>query len=272
MKNKLKALSACLIILFFPSCEKVIQIDLNSADPKIVIEGNITDQTGPYFINLTQTVNYDQSNIFPPVTGATVKISDNAGTTESLTETSPGIYATTTIIGVPGRIYTLEVNANGKIYTTTSSMPFPVNIDTLTIETSGGGGFGGGGNTTKNVSITYTDPAGIPNYYRFVLFVPGIKQSPIIVNDDNLRDGQTITRPVRLDNSGPALKNGDLVTIQMQSIDGNVFEYLRTLSQLSGGNALTGSSAPANPKTNITGGALGYFSAYSVRTKSVIIF
>ena len=52
-----------------------------------MIEGNITDLTGPYIVKISESVNFDVTNIFPPVNGAKVIISDNAGNSETLKET-----------------------------------------------------------------------------------------------------------------------------------------------------------------------------------------
>src|ERR1700722_4665701 len=64
------ALSAFYIIigvLFIASCQKVINIDLNSASPAMIIVGNVNDQPGPYTVTLSQTVNFSQPNTFPAV-------------------------------------------------------------------------------------------------------------------------------------------------------------------------------------------------------------
>ena len=61
------------------SCKKVVQIDLNSANPQIVIVGEITDTTGPYGVYITKTVNFSDSNSYPHVSGATVQITFSAG-------------------------------------------------------------------------------------------------------------------------------------------------------------------------------------------------
>ena len=84
-------------LLFFAlfSCTKVINVNLNNANPNIVIEGIVSDAPGPYQVKLTQTVNFSDPNIFPPVTGAIVKITDSIlGVTDSLTEAVPGTYVT----------------------------------------------------------------------------------------------------------------------------------------------------------------------------------
>ena len=103
------------IVTVLASCQKVINIDLNSVSPTIVIVGNLNDQPGPYTVTLNQTVNFSQPNTFPTVDGAFVTIADNAGTIDTLFETTTlGTYHTKKIMGVPGRTYTLSVTSNGK--------------------------------------------------------------------------------------------------------------------------------------------------------------
>jgi hypothetical protein len=252
------------VLLVLSSCQKVINIDLNSASPQIVIEGNVTDQAGPYTVKMTKTVNFSETNVFPPVTGALVKISDNAGNSESLAETSPGIYTTSTLQGTPGREYSLSVTANGKNYTATSTMPYPVNIDT--IEFQQGGGFGG---RNKRWVVKFLDPAGIANYYALFIKVNNVIQSNFSTADDNLRDGDTITMRLPFPDNFD-VQPGDSITVILESIDKNVREYFRLLNQLSNQNGIE-SAPPANPVSNISGGALGYFSAHADRKKLLIV-
>ena len=111
-----------ILLIFFTSCEKVIYVDLNSVNPKLVVEGNITDQPGPYIIRLSNTVNYYDPNAFPAVKGATITVSDNAGNSEILKETSPGVYETSSLQGVSGRTYTMNiVTGDGTSYSAHST-------------------------------------------------------------------------------------------------------------------------------------------------------
>ena len=109
MSNKIQTLILSLSTIMFVACEKVIDIDLNDVEPKIVVEANIDDIEGPYQVKLTKTVNYNQSNMFPTVSDAVVTLSDSEGNTEVLVESVPGIYVSTLIEGVPGRTYTLDI-------------------------------------------------------------------------------------------------------------------------------------------------------------------
>jgi hypothetical protein len=67
------------------------------------------------------------------------------------------------------------------------------------------------------------------------------------------------------------IKAGTTLTLQMNCIDKAVYNYLNELQQISGGGSGFSSQAPANPTTNISGGALGYFSANTVTSKTVNI-
>ncbi len=251
-------------VLILTSCEKVIDVDLNDSSPQIVIEGNITDQTGPYTVKLSRSVNFDELNDFPPISVATVQISDDAGNSEILPETSPGTYTTVSIQGTPGRTYTLDVTIDEQTYTAVSTMPLPVAIDTLTIEEQSIGF----GDKTSYVEARYIDPEGIDNYYRFVQLINNVKQKEIIIDKDWLQDGNTIRTSIEPDEEDDIkLKQGDEVIVFMQNIDEGVYEYYRTLDE-SGGEF---SASPTNPSSNFSGGVLGYFSAYAVTSKSIVV-
>jgi hypothetical protein len=268
MKLSLLKYSGWLSIgVFFLSCQKVIDIDLNSSDPKMVIEAEISDQSFCR-VKLSQTVNFDESNTFPAVKGAVIIISDNFGNSELLTEVSEGNYTGTSLQGVSGRIYTMEVTASGKTYTAVSSMPPPVNIDTLVAETSVAHGPMSG---KTYVNVKYQDPAEMNNYYRFIQIINGVPENDIFISEDRLQDGQIITTPIFNPNSNSNLYPGDTVTIQLLTIDVKVYDYFRTLLETMGGGRASSAALPANPLTNFNNGALGYFSAHSIRTKSIII-
>jgi len=83
------------------SCEEVIEIDLNDAEPVTVIEANISDTTGPYYVHITRTVPFSQNNTPPGVNDAFVTLSSN-GLTDTLSLVSDGLYRTNNIIGISG--------------------------------------------------------------------------------------------------------------------------------------------------------------------------
>lgn len=88
--------------------------------PRLVVDGLITNRPGPYTVELYTA--YDVNTFINkpnPVTKATVQISDDAGTVETLTEVSPGKYMTAFdgIQGVVGRTYQLSITTEAGHYT-----------------------------------------------------------------------------------------------------------------------------------------------------------
>lgn len=245
----------------FISCEKVVDIDLNSAAPRVVIEGHISDGSEPASIRISRSVNFDESNSFPPVAGATVTLSDDVGNMELLMESVAGTYTASTITGIPGRTYTLSVRVDNTIYEAKSLMPHPVEIDSFTVENEPFHG-------AKIISIHFKDTPRISNYYRLVEILNGVQQAFIFLHEDRALDGKIITSTLLArDNK---LNTGDSVIVRLECIDESVYQYFRTASQIAGqGSEQTVS--PANPRTNLSGGTLGYFSAYAARSKSIIV-
>lgn len=74
------------------SCITPFQPDPVRVDPMLIVDGQITDQPGPYTIRLTRTSNYSIRSVNLLEPGATVVIADNLGNQETLKEQSPGAY------------------------------------------------------------------------------------------------------------------------------------------------------------------------------------
>ena len=256
-----------LIVLLncFFSCRKVIEIDVKDSDTKYVIEGIITNEPGSCKVMISQTNPFYADNNFQMVSGAQVKISNNS-TQYSLSQASPGIYQNLSIVGVPGQLYQLSVTINNEVFTANCIMPVPVVLDTLYISPGPFGQF-------KFATIAYTDPANINNGYRFVQYVNGIKDPRIFWENDELTDGEKVV--LQLDTGVDKkddprnINSGDEVMIEMQSLDEAIYKYWYSL-RTGGGDGTGNTAAPANPLTNITGGALGYFSAHTIDRKMVI--
>ncbi len=145
-------------------------------------------------------------------------------------------------------------------------MPDPVDIDTLLVmqETAGIAGR----KLRTFVNAVFNDPEGIENYYQFSEVINSELQTGIILDDDRLHDGQTITRSLYYGENS-SLNPGDTVTVYLQSIDSTLYHYFRNLNQLL--NNGTFSAAPANPVTNLSDGAMGYFNAFAVKSKMIVV-
>jgi hypothetical protein len=258
MKNRIYILAASLFTLASTSCTKVIDLKLKNGDPLFVIEGNFSDDTLGNEIRISKSVPFNQTNTFPSVTNAIVTLIDASGNVETLAHSQNGIYPIKTTLANYGSKYKLNINVDGKTFTSESTMPYPTKLDSIDFLT-----FSFGANDNINVVPMYQDSVGIKNFYRFVVSSNDSVSNDIFVTDDVLADGLISGQPYFGDYE---LKKNDTAKIEMQCIDKNVYLYFFSLDQNSNGGA-----APANPVSNITGGALGYFNAHTVSRKARIV-
>ena len=152
------------------------------------------------------------------------------------------------------------MNAANNVFTAISTMPAVVTLDTLYTQPSPFGG------NHPDLVPVYTDPVLVGvnyHYYHFTEFKNDTESSNIIVRNDALINGQVIKMPVDGDN----LSAGDSVALYLECIDSGVYQYYYTLNQTENQN----SASPSNPLTNLTGGALGYFSAHTSSLKTLIV-
>lgn len=250
----------------FSSCEDIIDVDLRSVDPRLVIEGTVR-MGDPAEVLITKTKDFGENNVYAPVTDAVVTVSDDAGNTETLLCNAQGRYVASGIVGVERTTYHLTVKYEDVEYTSTTYMPPRVEIDSLTVWKL----------PVKDCAdpqIHFVDPLGEENqYYRYVLSINDVK--PVLKDrlEDRIIsteyvDGSVIRQPTFISfvNGGrddDPIKQGDKVTVEMQCIDKDVFRFFETM--------YNSEDALANPVSNIKGGALGYFGAYSFTSKDIVM-
>lgn len=249
------------IMILFSACQKIVNIDLNSSSPKIVIQGEITDSLGPFHVMITKSGSYYSQPVLPPVSGALVTISDNTGVIDTLKEEQPGIYTTAKIKGIPGYNYSLKVIAENNEFDAYTTMNSRVAIDSLTVEETQSTS----GNRHLNLICHFNDPKGEKNYYRIKLYTNDKTNTESYrLYDDQYTDGE------KIDLRAGNVEVGDTDVVVLMSIDKRAYDYYRTLEDILRTNPFFGST-PANPNTNLTNGALGYFAAYAVSVKPIII-
>lgn len=260
---KIKYLAeALLFISTLVGCKKVINVNLDNVGIQPVITGEINNRPGPYHISISKSVNYSSDNVFPSVSGAFVTIAGN-GLIDTLSEKTPGIYVTHNLIGKPGKSYSLYVSIQGAVYSATSVMPQPVPLDSIS--------FIEGRNNNIYAVANFQDPPDVDNYYQFIEYSNGIRFSNGRGNSvfsDRLSDGRYISRLLYDDSTD--IKSGITLKLQMKCIDKAVYTYWDELLEVSGSGNFSGLT-PANPTSNISGGALGYFSANTTTSRTVEI-
>jgi hypothetical protein len=245
----------------------VISVDLNDAAPQIVIEAEVTNMKGPYHVRISKTVNFSAGNVYPPVTNADVYITDStSGTTDHCVQTDSGTYQTRHTVGLPRHTYILRVAIDGKQYTATSTMPKPVFLDSVTFALN----FDFNNKQQRNAVVNFQDPPGLGNYYQFTEVLNGRTIPNVFAFEDRLSDGRYIEQP--LFNDSAYLQINDTLLLTMNCVDRNIYNYFFTLANVTSNNSGFQNATPANPVTNLTGGALGYFSAHSTQQMRILVY
>lgn len=253
------------LIILFASCEKVIDVDLNSADPQYVIEADLRQGSSELDVIVTLTDDYFDFEAPTGVSDASVFFTDQDGLVYPVDHVNGGVYTLGGLNPQPGT-YSLSVSINGDLTEASATMPAVVPIDTVYFEDVGGGpGFGGDDDDgSYEAHIFYNDPAGEENFYQLAITINGEEdeESGLIINDDQFNDGRYTEWPL----FNRRFKEGDVIAFELRSIDPDVYDYLNQLNEILGGGGGPGggSAAPANPESNLEGAiSLGYFGAYS---------
>lgn len=254
------------------SCEKVVYLDLNSADTRIVIEGNITPDPGPYEVRITTSGDYYTADGIMPISGAQVIVSDDLGNSDTLTEDSVGVYLTNTIVGESDRTYYLEVDYEETSYSGSEFLPIKVYIDSLSYDEMPKGAGPPPEDESKKMYLIFChfhDNEETEDYYRFKIDINGEmgngRGSYYSLASDQLFNGQEVNYTIWGVEAAPQ----DTVSIVLEAIGFNTYEYFRTLNDALSSGGMGGT--PYNPITNLSNNALGYFGAYTSDTSSIIL-
>jgi Domain of unknown function (DUF4249) len=135
-----KSIILFVAIILFDSCVDRISIEVPAGGDILVVDGLITNEPGPYTVEITRAAKLDTDlNFRKFVTAKSVAIFDNLGNSEVLTEVEQGIYKTRPngIRGVVGREYHVRIETrDGKIFESVPEKIKPVGkIDTVYYET-----------------------------------------------------------------------------------------------------------------------------------------
>ena len=283
-----------LVIISLVSCEKTVEFDIENAEPKLVVEATIENDSWPV-VFLSNSINYfstfDPSNIQNSFVHNAVITVSNGLKTHTLKEYTVNIAAgysvsfysvdssnlATAFKGELEKKYSLRVSVNTKEYLATTTIPkITKQIDSLWARK-----VPGFSDSTKRVlMIKATDPAGFGDYIRYFTkrnrepFYPPLNS----VFDDQVIDGSTysveiergVDRNVPREDGYSFFNRTDTVTIKLSNIDKTTYDFWRTMeyTYTTVGNPF---SSPTKVLGNISNGALGYFGGYASQYRTIII-
>lgn len=227
------------------SCEELIHLDLNAADPRYVIEGDLTDLSNAQIIKVSQTVAFDEARRYNPVENASVVVTDDRGRIYTFQHIGDGRYRATFRPREKGT-YNLLVTIEGEEFRASSYVNPYIDVDSLGVVEDVIFS-----DTLYSVTLKFYDPQDEPNYYKYNISVNGEEFKFSRVYSDKFNDGLYVTHQL----SDEDIRWGDSVVVRRQIVDKPVFTYWNEVQSTN-----PGSAAPANPTSNISNGALGYFS------------
>ena len=185
----------------------------------------------------------------------------------------------TAIIGQLNTSYTLNIEADGKVYSATTTIPDTTRrIDSIWWEAIPI--FDEEDSNKAKLIVKATDRPGFGDYISYYTksnaepFLPGLNS----VFDDQVIDGTTYTFPVdkgvdknaEREEDEAFFNRGDSVTVKLCNIDKATYDFWRTFefSYQSVGNPF---SNPTKILSNISGDALGYFGGYASQFRFIVI-
>ena len=250
MKN-IKLFIAIIIASFTViSCEEVIDVNLDTAAPKLVIDASIKWQKGTngntQKIKLTTSTDF-YSGTIPVATGASVAVTNITLSTpvtyQFIEVGQTGEYICTNFTPIINNNYALSIVYKGETYTSTSQ--FMATPDIVKTEQTLKPGFGG--DDIYEIKFYFQDNGAKDNFY-----LAGAKNSNIVypeygVLSDEFTQGNLMFAVYQDD-----LKKGDIIDYTLQGITLKYNNYMAKLLNIAGtdgGNPFA--TAPATVRGNI---------------------
>jgi hypothetical protein len=272
-KTNIVILLLMVIPMFFFSCEEKIDWTLNTHEPDlIVVEGVLTDERKPHEVRISRPMT-DPNSTPQPVSGAYVAINETGQANERsfrLREVQPGRYLTdSTVRAIPNRLYTLFIFYEGQDYWGSS---FMVPVDPLN-------------------TLEYRKVPGRELWYELILREtrhPSMVQIDLswghLIGFRNLPPEQTRARIIYYTVKSidvnqifkPAKERvpfpvGTRVYRRQYSMNQWQEDFVRTLMAETEWRGGLFDVQPGNVRTNLSEGAVGYFSVSQVVADSSII-
>ena len=256
------------------SCEEVIDIPLNNADQKIVVEAFTSNIEGRSYVKLSKSSNVYTNNNFEKVSKASVIITDQNGINTVFMEDSieKGLYLYPSFKVEENMTYNLKVVTEGIEITGTTKSSYtpkfdlvlgaPINAlpDTLTQ------GLEFFDPNTRLILYLFSDPKPVGDNYRIIVYVNGEKDNNYYIANDLIGSGEQFGGVL----FGASVDSTDYVHVELLTMDNANYDYFYSLVNNTGTGPFA--ATPSNPVSNLTDNALGYFGAYLMDTTSFVVF
>lgn len=218
-----KYLLFILCLMTIAACEDVIDVDLNEAQERLVVESALVKLKGfsgsNQRIRLTKTRGFFEDSL-TTVDDAVVTVTREDGEVFNFQHDSAGYYMTNQFQTNLMQKYYLRVEVDNEVYTAEETFIPVVAIDSVTQRNNAG--FSG---EDTELRAFYKDPAGEKNFYLFTFFVNFVDFPTTDIYDDEFTDGNTIFALYQEEELEP----GDEVVITNFGLSEQFYEYMNVL-------------------------------------------
>ena len=278
MKSLIYTLALFCTSGLFVSCEETVTLDLDQTTSSVVIEGLNTNEVGKNYIKISRSSNFYETGSTERITNVVVKLSNDTGEEVMLAHNPSGekklngfYFTSPTFKGEIGRTYTFSVTIGSQMYEAQDELLPVTKIDSLSYGIN---------------DIEEEDPEKEGRFYEALLFTKEPKETKdyylfkFYRNDTLTYSNDTDVYFANDEGIGDKIEGfpspvyyslNDTATVEMYSISRNAFLFYNDLANLLNGDGGMFSPPPANPRTNWSNGALGFFQASAVSREKIII-
>lgn len=219
--------------IFITSCTDVVDVDVPTAEPRLVIEASIEWEKGALgneqSIKLSTSSPYFDTETNTDVTGAIVKITNTTnGEVFDFEDQENGMYTNLNFNPIANNAYTLQVDYEGETYIAYEQLITVVNIEDLYQSTEDGFD-----NEALEVNIDFQDPVDVDNYYFIKAQAQDDLFPELIDITDEFTDGNLMSlfyeREEDTDINQEEFKPGDIVNISFYGVSETYSNYIRLL-------------------------------------------
>jgi hypothetical protein len=269
-----KIITLILLGILAVACTEKINVKLDETYTRLVVDGNIANDTSPYRVTLTKSADYFFNEPMPRVTNANVVLTDGSNfyPLHETSEGETGVYETDSLFaGQLKKNYTLKIELLEEIsgqsaFEASCDLRTVTHLDSIRAEFHADWGKEG----FWTIKLWAQEPGDEVNFYLFNLYRNGILLTDTlnkkVISDDKFYNGSYMNGVdvVYLNNAHKweTIYPGDTIMLQMSGITEEYFNFIDQVRQ-AGFNIPFFSGPPANVKGNINNGGIGFFAAYS---------
>lgn len=266
-------------VLALMSCDEPIHLDLDQTQPKIVIEGLLTNKPGYQRVKVTKSVDFYGTGQTPRITNASVRVVDDLGHIFLFAHNpndhpdSAGFYVPQTpFVGEIGRTYKLTVNVDEQLFEAQDKLLSVIPMDSLKYQVSedeeedpereG---------RIYELLMFAREPQDEKNFYLFHFY----RNDSLIFDSETdvyYTDDEFLAEEIDGVASPIYYEIGDVGRVEIFSLSRIGYVYYNDLSTIlnNDGGGMFG-PIPSSPRTNLSNGALGFFQVSAVNTSEIKI-